>query len=149
MKTLLLQTTENWGATALRIGLGLILFTHGAGAMLGWFGGYGFKATAQFLQHNFSLPWVVAAFVICVQFFGSIMLMTGMGTRIAALGVLGMFIGMAINHIDHGLHMNWSGQKAGEGYEYHLLVMAMCLALVYFGGGSLSLDRIFLKGKIQ
>lgn len=147
MKTHLFQTSENWGATALRMVLGIILFTHGAGAMLGWFGGYGFTATTAFLQQVYALPWIVAAFVICVQFFGSIMLVAGMATRVAALGVFGMFIGMALNHVENGLHMNWSGQNAGEGYEYHLLVLSMCLALVVHGGGSLSLDRMLIKNK--
>lgn len=147
MKQLVLHTSENWSATALRIVLGFVLFTHGAGAMLGWFGGYGFAATSAFLQQAFGLPWIVAVFVICVQFFGSIMLITGMATRVAALGVLGMFVGMAINHIEHGLHMNWSGQNAGEGYEYHLLVLAMCTALLVLGGGSFSLDRILTRSK--
>lgn len=145
MKTLVFQTSENWSATALRMVLGIILFTHGAGAMLGWFGGYGFTATAEFLQKAFALPWIVAVFVICVQFFGSLMLVTGAATRVAALGVFGMFIGMAMSHVQNGLHMNWSGQNTGEGYEYHLLVLAMCLALVMLGGGALSLDRILVK----
>jgi len=147
MKTLVFQTSENWSATALRIVLGIILFTHGAGAMLGWFGGYGFAATTAFLQQGYGLPWFVAVFVICLQFFGSIMLMTGMATRVAALGVFGMFIGMALTHIQYGLHMNWSGQNTGEGYEFHLLVLSMCVALILHGGGALSLDRILIKAK--
>ncbi len=141
MKNLVFNTSTNWGATTLRLVLGIILFSHGAGAMLGWFGGYGFSATVQALTTFYALPWLVAAAVISIQFFGAIMLITGFATRIASVGIIGIFIGMAINHIDNGLHMNWAGTKPGEGFEYHLLVMAMCVALVVFGGGSFSLDR--------
>ena len=36
--------------------------------------------------------------------------------------------------------MNWFGQQQGEGYEYHLLVIAMSAALVVIGGGKWALD---------
>jgi putative oxidoreductase len=141
MKNLIFNTSENWGATALRVTLGIVLFSHGAKALLGWFGGYGFSATMQFLQTNMSLPWLVAFVVICIQFFGAVMLFFGFGTRVAALGVFGIFIGMASYHVDFGFHMNWSGAKGGEGFEYHTLVLAMCVALLLYGGGALSIDR--------
>lgn len=142
MKTnLLLTTSENWGATALRFALGLVVFSHGAQAMLGWYGGAGLSATINALTTYMGLPWIVALTVICIQFFGSLMLLAGIGTRLAALGIFGIFIGMATYHIDYGFHMNWMGTKSGEGYEYHVLVLSMCVALFIYGGGSLSLDR--------
>ncbi|MBL8053131.1 MAG: hypothetical protein JNK03_07145, partial [Nitrospira sp.] len=36
--------------------------------------------------------------------------------------------------------MNWFGQQSGEGFEYHLLVIAMSMALVIIGGGKWALD---------
>ena len=44
-------------------------------------------------------------------------------------------------HLPHGFFMNWFGQQAGEGYEYHLLVIGMCLALIVTGAGRWSLDK--------
>ena len=32
--------------------------------------------------------------------------------------------------------MNWLGQQAGEGFEYHLLVIGMSLALLVVGEAS-------------
>lgn len=145
MKTQLLKTTKNWGATALRIALGIVLFSHGAQSMLGWFGGFGLKATLEFLSQNMGLPVFIGFVVICIQFFGSLMLITGTLTRIAALGVFGIFVGMATYHFDYGFHMNWSGAKAGEGFEYHVLILAMCLTLLISGGGALSVDNKILK----
>lgn len=135
------KTDGNYASTALRIVLGVIIFSHGAQSMLGWFGGYGLKATLQFLTTAMSLPMAVAFAVIMIQFFGSLMLITGAGTRIAALGIFGIFVGMASYHFQFGLHMNWAGSKGGEGYEYHILVLGMCLAVFILGGGALSLDR--------
>jgi putative oxidoreductase len=145
MKTQLFRTTENWGATVIRITLGVVLFSHGAQSMLGWFGGFGLKVTIEFLSKNMGLPAFIGFMVISIQFFGSLMLLTGMLTRTAALGVFGIFIGMASYHVDYGFHMNWSGTNAGEGFEYHVLVLAMCLMLFISGGGPLSIDRKILK----
>ncbi len=145
METQILKTTDNWGATAIRFVLGIVLFSHGAQSMLGWFGGFGLKATIEFLSSSMGLPTFIGFAVICIQFFGSLMLLTGTLTRIAALGVFGIFIGMATYHFDYGFHMNWSGTNEGEGYEYHVLVLSMCLMLLISGGGALSVDRKIMK----
>ncbi len=149
MKNLVFKTSENWGATVIRMVLGIVIFSHGAQYFLGWFGGYGITATLQFLTANYSLPWIVALTVICIQFFGSIMLVTGFATRVAALGLLGIFIGMAFQHVDHGFYMNWSGENSGEGFEFHVLVLGMCAALLFLGGGKLSVDRVFVQSPDQ
>ena len=141
MKNQIFGTNGNYASTALRIMLGIIIFSHGAQSMLGWFGGYGLKATLQFLTTAMSLPFFVALAVILIQFFGSLMLILGIGTRIASLGIFGIFVGMASYHFQFGLHMNWAGSKGGEGFEYHLLVLGMCVALFILGGGALSFDR--------
>lgn len=147
MKKIVFNTKENWGATILRIILGIVIFSHGAQNMLGWFGGYGLATTLKALTVMMNLPWLAALSVICIQFFGSIMLLFGLGTRIAALGIFGIFVGMATYHFDYGFHMNWLGTKSGEGFEYHVLVLSMCLALLIYGGGSISLDQKLFKAK--
>ena len=48
---------------------------------------------------------------------------------------------VAMVHVQHGFFMNWFGNQAGEGFEYHLLVLAMVAALVIRGGGRGSVDR--------
>jgi putative oxidoreductase len=37
--------------------------------------------------------------------------------------------------------MNWTGQQKGEGFEYHLLALAIAIALMVRGGGAFSVDR--------
>jgi putative oxidoreductase len=41
--------------------------------------------------------------------------------------------------------MNWQGNKAGEGFEYHLLVLAIVVALLIKGGGLWSLDGVLAR----
>ena len=52
-----------------------------------------------------------------------------------------------------GLFMNWSGTQKGEGFEYHLLVLAMTVFLMFHGAGAFSVDRALTvaepSGKVQ
>jgi putative oxidoreductase len=42
----------------------------------------------------------------------------------------------------HGLFMNWFGNQAGEGFEYHLLVIGIGLTLLFSGSGKFSIDAV-------
>lgn len=42
--------------------------------------------------------------------------------------------------------MSRGGKQAGEGFEYHLLVIATCIALIIRGAGPLSLDGAIAGG---
>ena len=128
----------------IRLTLGGIMFAHGAQKMLGWFGGYGFNATMQYFTGAGHMHYISALFVILIEFFCSLMLIFGAFTRIAALGIFGLFAGIIYNvAAPNGFFMNWGGDKKGEGYEYHLLVLGMALALIIAGAGALSIDRKF------
>ena len=37
--------------------------------------------------------------------------------------------------------MNWTGTKAGEGFEHHVLAMGLALVVCLKGSGALSMDR--------
>ena len=148
MLTNLLSTKDSFSALLLRITLGLVILPHGAQKILGWFGGHGFSGTMQFFTETMGIPYVFALLAILAESFGALGLLVGLGTRIAALGI-GATIGVAafMGHIDHGFFMNWFGNQAGEGFEYHILVVGMALALICSGGGKWSLDR-FLEKRI-
>jgi putative oxidoreductase len=127
-----------------RVVLGCVLFVHGAQKMLGWFGGGGFSNTMHYFTTTGGMYTITALFVILIEFFGSLMLILGVLTRIAALGVFGLFTGILFNvSLANGFFMNWAGDKKGEGFEYDLLVLGMALALMLAGGGSFSIDRKF------
>jgi putative oxidoreductase len=142
------QTTESKSATILRIVLGIILFPHGAQKMLGWFGGYGFNGTMGFLTGASGLPWIIAFLVIAIEFFGAIALVFGFATRIVAAGIISLFTGIIYtSHLQNGFFMNWAGNLKGEGYEYHLLVIGIAIALLVSGAGKWSVDYALQQRK--
>jgi putative oxidoreductase len=118
------------------------MFPHGAQKMLGWFGGPGFTATMTTFTDVMGIPGLFAFIAIITEFFGSLALIAGAVTRLWALcfSIL-MTVAIFMNHLQHGLFMNWMGQKAGEGFEYHLLVIGIAIALTILGGGKWSLDN--------
>jgi putative oxidoreductase len=138
----LFQTPDDKIMTLLRLVLGVIFFAHGSQKMLGWFGGYGFKATMEFFTKTAHIPAVFAFLAIAAEFFGGLGLILGLLTRIAAFGItVNMLVAIFAVHLPNGLFMNWTGQQKGEGFEFHLLVLAITVALMIRGGGAFSLDR--------
>lgn len=125
----------------LRVTLAIVMFPHGAQKALGWFGGYGWDGTMGFLTGQIGMPSVAAAMVILLEFLGPFLLLAGLGTRAVALGFAGLMLGaIATVHASAGFFMNWAGTQQGEGFEYHLLVIGIALALVWAGGGRWSID---------
>jgi putative oxidoreductase len=141
----LMATSNDVALTTLRVVLGVVFFAHGAQKMLGWFGGYGFQGTMGFFEHM-GMPAPVAFLIICTEFFGGLGLIVGLLSRIAALGIGVEMIGaIFLVHLPNGFFMNWFGTQKGEGFEYHLLVIAGAAALLLRGSGAFSLDRSLSK----
>jgi putative oxidoreductase len=141
-----IRTGDSTTATVLRLALGGVMFAHGAQKALGWFGGYGIEGTMGFLTQTMGLPAIVAGLVIAIELVGSLALILGALTRAAALGIGAVMIGaVATTHLKVGFFMDWGGQQAGEGFEYHILALAMVAALMLLGGGALSVDRALTR----
>jgi putative oxidoreductase len=142
----IIATEDNWTALILRLTLGLVMFPHGAQKLFGWFGGHGFGGTMGFFTETMGIPYIFALLAIIAESFGALGLIVGLLTRVAAFGV-GVTIGVAalMVHVQHGFFMNWSGQQAGEGFEFHLLVVGMALTLIISGGGKWSVDSLLAK----
>lgn len=69
-------------------------------------------------------------------------MIVGLLTRIAAFGITcNMVVAVLTVHLQNGLFMNWAGNQKGEGFEYHLLVLAMTVAIMIRGAGAFSIDR--------
>lgn len=138
----LLQTDESWSSLVLRVFLGVVMLPHGAQKLLGWFGGYGFSGTMGFFTNQLHIPGVIAFLVIMAESVGAVMLIIGLVTRFAAFGIACVMVGAVwLVHRPFGFFMNWFGQQTGEGYEYHLLALAISVALMIAGGGKWSVDR--------
>ncbi len=139
---LLLQTDAVWSSAILRITAGMVMFPHGAQKLLGWYGGHGFSGTMGFFTETLGLAWIIALLVILGESLGAVALIAGFMTRFVSGSLAIIMVGaVAIAHWDHGFFMNWFGQQQGEGFEFHLLIIGMCMALVFSGGGKWSVDR--------
>jgi putative oxidoreductase len=143
-----LYATDNSAATTiLRLVLGLVFFAHGAQKMLGWFGGWGFSATMGFFTGMMHIPAPLAFLAIAAEFFGGMGLLLGFLTRIAAFGIgVNMLVAIMAVHRGFGFFMNWAGTQKGEGYEYHVLVLAIVTFLIIRGAGAFSIDRVLTVG---
>ncbi len=137
----LFETDDAWSGLILRLTLGVVMFPHGAQKLLGWYGGHGFAGTLGFFTEQMHLPWIVAFLVIVGESFGSVALLIGLLTRFTSASLTIIMVGaVAMVHRPHGFFMNWFGKQAGEGFEYHLLVIGICIALIITGGGKWSAD---------
>lgn len=142
----ILSTESLYGTTLLRLVLGVVFFAHGAQLMLGWFGGHGLNASLQFFSSTIHIPEILALVAISSELFGGIALLLGLLTRVAAFAiVVDMVVAVIMVHRRFGFFMNWFGQQKGEGYEYHLLVIAIASYLLLEGAGAVSIDRILWK----
>lgn len=137
----LVATGDTFAATALRLALGLMILPHGLQKTFGWFGGYGFTGSMGYLTGTVGAPWIFAFLAILAESLGGLMLIAGVGTRVAALGVGGVMVVAATQHWSNGFFMNWFGQQKGEGVEFHLLAIGIVVALMMVGGGRWSVDR--------
>lgn len=148
MKTLIQKITASQPSFAqliLRITFAIVIWPHGAQLLLGWFGGPGYT-NSMAMFGAFGLPYLIAFLVIAIQFFGSLLILSGLFTRVAAATSIVLFLGMIFKaHIQVGFFMNWAGNLKGEGFEYHLLVIGMLLVLAIYGSGKYSLDNLFGK----
>ena len=148
MKKLLLTNSNNWAALIARVALGATVFVHGAQKLFGWFGGYGFDGTMGYLTGQAGLPYIVALLVILIESIAALMVIACLLTRVAAFGIFGLFtIIMLKFHSANGFFMNWAGNQKGEGYEYHLLVIGIAIALLITGAGKWSIDYALQRKK--
>src|SRR3981189_1378318 len=139
----LLVTDDSKATAILRLALGVVFFAHGAQKMLGWFGGPGFSGTMGLFTAYLHIPAPFAFLAIAAEFFGGLGLILGFLTRIAAFGIAAnMVVAIGMVHSQFGFFMNWAGTQKGEGFEYHLLVLAMAAFLMVRGAGALSVDRV-------
>ncbi len=145
MKTVF-ATEDTWSGLLLRLTLGVVMFPHGAQKLLGWYGGFGFSGTMGFFTEQMHIPSVLAFLVILAESFGSLGLIVGFLTRVAAAGMVAVMVGaIAMVHWPHGFFMNWFGKQQGEGFEYHVLVIGIGLTLLLIGGGKWSVDGELAK----
>lgn len=144
-----MKTDDSWATRILSLTAGIVIFPHGTQKVLGWFGGGGFSATLEGMQQHFGLPAVIVVLVMTAEFLGGLGLIFGFLGRPAAFGVASVMVGAVFlgGHLQNGFFMNWTGQQAGEGFQFHLLMVGICLAVLLRGSGPASIDRALSRGR--
>ncbi len=138
---LLRTRKKNWAAPLARVPLGLIFMGHGAQKLFGWFGGRGLKATVDGFE-QMGIPRRLGVLNPFAEFFGGLGVLAGFLTRPSALGIaISMGVAIAKVHGKQGFFMNWENKPGkGHGMEANLAFAGTALALVFAGGGALSVD---------
>lgn len=141
MERLFRTDEKSWALLIQRAALGLVIFAHGGQKLFGWFGGFGFDATMKFFTDTMRLPAPIAFLVILGESLGAAMLVAGLATRLSAVWISAIMLGAAVtSHLQNGFFMNWFGTQKGEGFELHLLVLALSVPLAIWGGGKHAAD---------
>ena len=141
----LVATEDRFAPTLVRLTLAAVYLPHGMQKLFGWFGGFGFTATLGFFtsQH---IPTVFAVLAILAEGLGSIGLLFGFLTRVAAFGIAcNMVVAVYMVHRFNGFFMNWTGTQKGEGFEFHILALGLLLYAMIYGGGAWSVDLAISK----
>ena len=146
MLTWMLGTDGDWVITIVRIVLGVVFFAHGAQKAFGWFGGAGLQSTVRVFREHLQIPAPLALLSVAAEFLGGLGLIVGLLSRIAALGIaVVIIVAILAVHRKFGFFMNWYGEKQGHGIEYHILVLALSLAVMIRGAGAFSLDQVLYQ----
>ena len=119
----------------LRLTLGTILIAHGSHKVYGHLHEYtGYIA-------SLGIPSWLGYLSAGTEFFGGILLIMGLLTRLAAFAVLvNMSVAIAKVHWKHGLLGN-------GGFEFPLALWTIAFALIFFGAGAISIDAIRGAGR--
>ncbi|WP_435359260.1 DoxX family protein [Haloarchaeobius sp. DFWS5] len=118
----------------LRLGLGTIMMVHGFGKLTGMGpSGSGIDAFAGMLGSlGVPLPLVAAWVVALVEFFGGLLVLVGLFSRVAAAGIALVMIGaIVLVHLPQGF----------SDYEFPLLLFLVATALTRISPGKLSLEH--------
>lgn len=142
-------TATDTSLLIMRLALGILFLAHGSQKVLGLFGGYGYNATVHSMMQS-GLPAAIAYLVPLIEFLGGLGLIFGVLARLSAFGIICVMLGAIFTvHLKNGLFMNWFGNQKGEGIEYHILAIAIALAILLIGPGRFSIidieRRIFAR----
>lgn len=132
-----------------RASLAFIVGAHGVQKLFGWFGGFGFEGTIGFFTQVIGIPYLLAVLIMLAETFGMIALLLGLFGRVLSAAVIIIMAGAILTwHGPNGFYMNWNGNLPGEGYEFHLTVIALAMVVLINGSGAYSLDRI-IAGRLS
>jgi putative oxidoreductase len=118
----------------MRLALGAVMTGHGYHKVFG-----GLHHHVQFVT-SLGLPGWTAYLSAFAEFFGGILVLIGLFTRVAALAIcIDLSVAIAKVHFHNGL----MGQG---GYEFPLALAALAFGLIFLGAGPIAFDHIRAPG---
>ena len=132
---------QDAGLLLIRAGLGTVFVFHGSQMLFGWFGGYGLQATGQWME-SIGIPFGAVSAVLAgsVQFFGGLLLLAGIATRLVSLP-------LAINTIVAAATAHQGFDAAQGGGEYPITLAVILASLILTGPGRLTLPEAISKAR--
>ncbi len=136
------RSAIDWALLVARALVGVIFMAHGAQKLFGAFGGPGLSTIVQ-MMGPLGYPVTVG------EFFGGLGLVFGVLSRFSAASIVIIMLGaVVVVHGKFGFFMNWAGNQAGEGFEYHLLAIAALLPIVIAGPGRFAVGRLLPLSRV-
>lgn len=143
--TRVMRTTTDPLLLVARVVLAVVMYAHGSQKVFGFYGGQGLDATYGFFA-GLGIPAWLGTLAIAAEFGGAFALFVGLLGRVAAAGlIVNMLVAIFAVHGRFGLFMNWGGQQAGEGIEFHLIAIALLLTTLVRGSGPVSIDYAYTR----
>lgn len=139
----IIATSSSWTPVPLRLVMAAVFIAHGAGKVLGTFGGPGLRAfTTGTTPFAFMKPtWLWLGAAAFAELLGAILLLLGFLTRVGAFLLFCVMLTAVV-----GVHWK-NGFFAPGGIEYPMTLAAISLALLISGGGAASIDRGLSGGR--
>jgi putative oxidoreductase len=129
-----LDRLQPFALLVMRLALGAIMLVHGYHKVFG-----GLHHHVEMVTH-LGLPAWSAYLSAFTEFLGGLLILLGLFTRIAALGIC---IDLSVAIVKVHLH---NGMTGPGGYEFPLALATLAFALIFFGGGSIALEHIRAPG---
>jgi len=133
---------SNWGLVILRLAMGIIFLVHGwpklnpNSPMKGPAGFGGFLK-----QMGIPLPIFFGWAIALLETAGAVLLILGLGTRIlAVLFAINMLVAILVAK-RRVMKVGFSAQQT-TGWEFDFALLAISLALLFTGAGSIALDPL-------
>ncbi|MBI2558095.1 DoxX family protein [Candidatus Woesearchaeota archaeon] len=133
---------SKFSLTILRLVLGIIFVYHG---YMKLFAPGGFKGTVGFFTSiGIPLPIYSALIVSVVEFFGGVLLILGVLSRLSSLLlIIDMLVALFVVHLKNGFSVSKGG------YEFVLILLAGLFVILVNGPGSFSIGKMFKNKKLH
>ena len=132
-----LERLQPLALLVMRLTLGAIMVVHGSQKVFG-----GLHQFAQAV-HGMGMPAWLAYVAAFTEFLGGLMILAGFFTRFAALAVcIDLIVAIWKVHLHQGMLI----ANGKVGYEFALSAATIAFALIFFGGGPISLDHAIRGG---